>query len=148
ALALGGIQPGDLAAIGITNQRETTVLWHKSTGRPVANAIVWQDTRVAGDVVKVSRELGQDAFRPATGLPLATYFSGLKIRWLLENLPGLRHEAESGEVLFGNIDTFLLWKLTGGPHGGIHATDVTNASRTQLMDLKALAWDPEMLRTF
>jgi glycerol kinase len=142
------IQPRDLAAIGITNQRETTVLWHKSTGRPAANAIVWQDTRVAADVAKFSRELGQDAFRPPTGLPLATYFSGLKIRWLLDNVPGLRRDAESGEILFGNIDAYLLWKLSGGPRGGIHATDVTNASRTQLMDLKTLAWDADILRTF
>src|SRR5262249_47794192 len=148
ALVRGAIQPGDLAAIGITNQRETTVLWHKSTGRPVANAIVWQDTRVAADVAKLSRDLGKDVFRPATGLPLATYFSSLKIRWLLENVPGLRRQAESGEILFGTMDTFLLWKLTGGPHGGIHLTDVTNASRTQLMDLKALAWDAEILRAF
>jgi glycerol kinase len=147
-VARAGIQPGDLAAIGITNQRETTVLWHKDTGRPAANAIVWQDTRVAGDVAKLSRELGQDAFRPATGLPLATYFSGLKIRWLLDNIPGLRRGAESGEILFGNIDAYLLWKLTGGPRGGIHATDVTNASRTQLMNLKTLAWDPDILKTF
>src|SRR5215467_2905276 len=148
ALEHSRIQPGDLAAIGITNQRETTVLWHKSTGRPAANAIVWQDTRVAGEVAKLSRELGQDAFRPSTGLPLTTYFSALKIRWLLDNIPGLRREAESGEILFGNIDTYLLWKLTGGPRGGIHATDVTNASRTQLMNLKTLAWDPDILKTF
>ncbi|HKF23993.1 MAG TPA: glycerol kinase GlpK [Candidatus Angelobacter sp.] len=148
AVGRAGIQPNDLAAIGITNQRETTVLWHKSTGRPAANAIVWQDTRVAGGVANLSRELGQDAFRPSTGLPLATYFSGLKIRWLLENVPGLQREAESGEILFGNIDAYLLWKLTGGPRGGIHATDVTNASRTQLMDLKTLAWDAEILRMF
>jgi glycerol kinase len=148
AVRQGGIKPGDLAAIGITNQRETTVLWHKSTGQPAANAIVWQDTRVAGDVAKLSRELGQDVFRPKTGLPLTTYFSGLKIRWLLENVSGLRRQAEAGEILFGNIDTFLVWKLTGGPRGGVHVTDVSNASRTQLMDLKTLAWDPEILKTF
>ncbi len=143
-----GIKPADLTAIGITNQRETTVLWHKSTGQPAANAIVWQDTRVAGDVAKLSRELGQDFFRPQTGLPLTTYFSGLKIRWLLENVPGLRKQAQAGEILFGNIDTFLVWKLTGGPRAGVHLTDVTNASRTQLMDLKTLAWDAEILKKF
>jgi glycerol kinase len=148
AVRQGGIAPGDLAAVGITNQRETTVLWHKSTGQPAANAIVWQDTRVAADVARLSRELGQDVFRPKTGLPLTTYFSGLKIRWLLENIPGLRRQAEAGEILFGNIDTFLVWNLTGGARGGVHVTDVTNASRTQLMDLKALAWDPEILKTF
>jgi glycerol kinase len=148
AVALGGIQATDLAAIGITNQRETTVLWNKKTGEPVANAIVWQDTRVAGDVAKFSRELGQDVFRAKTGLPLTTYFSGLKIRWLLENVPGLRSQAESGAILFGNIDTFLTWKLTGGSYGGVHVTDVTNASRTQLMDLKTLAWDTDILKTF
>src|SRR5215471_17807826 len=148
AVGRAGIQPNDLAAIGITNQRETTVLWHKSTGRPAANAIVWQDTRVAGGVANLSRELGQDAFRPSTGLPLATYFSGLKVRWLLENVPGLRRQAEAGEVLFGNIDTFLVWHLTGGANGGVHATDVTNASRTQLMNLQTLAWDQDILKTF
>ena len=148
AMGQSGIKAGDLAAIGITNQRETTVLWNRNTGQPAANAIVWQDTRVAGDVAKFSRELGQDVFRPKTGLPLTTYFSGLKIRWLLENVAGLRRQAEAGEILFGNIDTFLVWNLTGGPRGGVHLTDVTNASRTQLMDLKTLAWDPGILERF
>jgi glycerol kinase len=143
-----GIKPGDVAAIGITNQRETTVLWNKHTGQPAANAIVWQDTRVSAEVTKLSRELGQDAFRIKTGLPLTTYFSGLKIRWLLENVPELRRQAEAGEILFGNIDTFLTWNLTGGPRSGVHVTDVTNASRTQLMDLKTLAWDGDILKTF
>ena len=143
-----GLRPKDLAAIGITNQRETTVVWEKSTGRPVHNAIVWQDTRVAGDVAEFSKQGGQDRFRAKTGLPLATYFSGLKIRWLLRNVPGARARAEAGEVLFGNVDTFLLWKLTGGANGGVHATDVTNASRTQLMDLQSLRWDPELLEIF
>jgi glycerol kinase len=114
----------------------------------VANAIVWQDTRVAGEVAKLSRESGQDAFRAQTGLPLATYFSGLKVRWLLENVPGLRRQAEAGEILFGNIDTFLVWHLTGGANGGVHATDVTNASRTQLMNLQTLAWDQDILKAF
>jgi glycerol kinase len=148
AVGQAGIKPDDLAGIGITNQRETTVLWNRRTGQPAANAIVWQDTRVASEVAKLSRELGQDVFRATTGLPLTTYFSGLKIRWLLENVPGLRRQAEAGEILFGNIDTFLTWKLTSGPKGGIHVTDVTNASRTQLMDLKSLAWDAGILRTF
>jgi glycerol kinase len=151
AEALGhssGIKPSDLAAVGITNQRETTLLWDKRTGKPVANAIVWQDTRVAGDVAKLSRELGQNFFRPRTGLPLATYFSGLKIRWLLQNVPGIRSQAEAGNILLGNMDTFLVWKLTGGPGKGVHVTDVTNASRTQLMNLKTLSWDPDILKTF
>jgi len=148
AMQGSGLRPADLAGIGITNQRETTVLWQRSTGKPVANAIVWQDTRVAGDVAKLTREYGQDYLRPATGLPLTTYFSGLKIRWVLENVPGVRQQAEAGEILFGNIDTFLVWNLTGGPRGGVHVTDVTNASRTQLMNLKTLAWDPEILQRF
>ena len=138
----------DLAAIGITNQRETTLVWSKTTGRPVHNAIVWQDTRVTDAVEEFSNEGGQDRFRKQTGLPLATYFSGLKIRWILRNVPGAREQAEAGELLFGNIDTFLLWKLTGGVNGGVHLTDVTNASRTQLMNLRTLAWDPEILEAF
>jgi len=148
AMAQGGLKPADLAAVGITNQRETAVLWNRKTGRPACNAIVWQDTRVAGDVAKLTRDQGQDAFRSKTGLPLATYFSGLKIRWLLENVAGLRRQAETGEILFGNVDTFLVWQLTGGSSGGVHVTDVTNASRTQLMNLKTLAWDDEILKQF
>jgi glycerol kinase len=148
AMIQGGLKPGDLAAVGITNQRETTVLWNRKTGKPACNAIVWQDTRVAGDVAKLTRDQGQDAFRSKTGLPLATYFSGLKIRWLLENVAGLRRQAEAGEILFGNVDTFLVWQLTGGANSGVHVTDVTNASRTQLMNLKTLAWDEEILKEF
>jgi len=148
AMAQAQLKPADLAAVGITNQRETTVLWNRKTGKPVANAIVWQDTRVAGDVARLSRESGQDAFRAKTGLPLATYFSGLKVRWLLENVPGLRRQAEAGEILFGNIDTFLVWHLTGGANGGVHVTDVTNASRTQLMNLQTLEWDQDILKAF
>jgi glycerol kinase len=146
--AMNGLKGGKLAAVGITNQRETTVLWNRKTGQPVANAIVWQDTRVAGEVAKFSRELGHDCFRARTGLPLSTYFSALKIRWLLENVPGLRAPAEKGDILFGNIDAFLVWQLTGGSNGGVHVTDVTNASRTQLMDLETLSWDQEILKTF
>ncbi len=148
ALQQRALQPSDLAAIGITNQRETTVLWERKTGKPVYNALVWQDTRVADEVAALSRAGGQDRFRDCTGLPLTTYFSGLKIRWLLENVSGLRQRAEAGDVLFGNIDTFLVWHLTGGVDGGIHVTDVTNASRTQLMNLKTLEWDAGMLSAF
>jgi glycerol kinase len=148
AMAKGKLRPSDLAAIGITNQRETTVLWDRRTGKPVANALVWQDTRVADYVSEFAKAGGQDRFRAKTGLPLTTYFSGLKIRWILEHVKGVREMAEAGDVLFGNIDSFLLWHLTGGPDGGVHITDVTNASRTQLMDLETLAWDQEMLDAF
>lgn len=148
AMAETGLKASDLAAIGITNQRETTVLWNKKTGKPLANAIVWQDTRVAHEVGKFAKEIGNPFFRSRTGLPLSTYFSALKLRWLLENIPGERRQAEAGEVLFGNIDSFLLWKLTGAQHNSVHATDVTNASRTQLMNLKTLQWDEELLQAF
>jgi glycerol kinase len=157
AMQQGGLRAADIAAIGITNQRETTVLWERATGKPVAHAIVWQDMRVADDVARLQREIGDDFFRSRTGLPLSTYFSALKIRWLLENIPGLRRRAEAGEILFGNVDSFVLWNLTGGDRpstshaaagGGIHTTDVSNASRTQLMNLQTLAWDPELLRAF
>jgi len=148
AMRKRGLQPSDLAAIGITNQRETTVVWERSSGRPVANAIVWQDTRVADEVALFASTGGQDRFRAKTGLPLSTYFSGLKLRWILENVPGAREKGATGAWLFGNIDTFLTWNLTGGPQGGAHVTDVTNASRTQLMNLKTLDWDEELLAAF
>jgi glycerol kinase len=148
ALAQRGLRAADLVAIGITNQRETTVLWERKTGKPVANAIVWQDTRVADEVARFSAAGGQDRFRPQTGLPLSTYFSSLKLRWLLQNVPGARGKAAAGELLFGNIDTFLLWNLTGGPRGGVHVTDVTNASRTQLLNLQTLDWDEKLLDAF
>ena len=148
ALQQKDLHPSDLAAIGITNQRETTVLWDRKTGKPVYNAIVWQDTRVADSVTEFAQLGGQDRFRSQTGLPLTTYFSGLKIRWMLDNIPGVRAQAEAGELLFGNVDTFLVWHLTGGLKGGIHVTDVTNASRTQLMNLKTLDWDREILSAF
>jgi len=135
------VQPGDLAAVGITNQRETTVVWNKKTGRPYHNALVWQDTRNSQIVAQMAANGGQDRFRPQTGLPLATYFSGLKVKWLLDNVPGLREAAEAGEAIFGNIDTWLIWNLTGGPDGGVHVTDVTNASRTMLMNLETLDWN-------
>jgi glycerol kinase len=148
AMAKGNLRPSDLAAIGITNQRETTLVWNRKTGTPVTNALVWQDTRVENYVIELSKAGGQDRFRSKTGLPLTTYFSGLKIRWILEHVKGVRERAEAGEVLFGNVDTFLVWHLTGGPNGGIHITDVTNASRTQLMNLETLSWDAELLDAF
>lgn len=143
AMEQAGVKAADLAAIGITNQRETTVVWSRKTGTPIGNAIVWQDMRVAGEVARLAREIGNDFFRDRTGLPLSTYFSALKLRWILENVNGARGQAEAGELLFGNMDTFLVWKLTG-----LHITDVTNASRTQLMNLKTLAWDAELLEAF
>jgi glycerol kinase len=148
AMQKRNLRPSDLATIGITNQRETTVLWNRKTGRPVANALVWQDTRVADYVSEFAKSGGQDRFRAKTGLPLSTYFSGLKIRWALENVRGARELAEAGDVLFGTIDTFLVWHLTGGPNQGIHITDATNASRTQLMNLDTLSWDREILNAF
>ncbi len=148
AMQRGNLSPSDLAAVGITNQRETTVAWNRKTAEPLANALVWQDTRVADYVLEFAKSGGQDRFRSKTGLPLTTYFSALKIRWILENVRGARELAESGDVLFGNMDSFLLWHLTGGPHGGSHLTDVTNASRTQLMNLETLAWDEELLEAF
>ncbi|MVM40478.1 glycerol kinase GlpK [Spirosoma sp. HMF3257] len=145
----GKLSVQDIAAIGITNQRETTVVWNRKTGKPYYNAIVWQDMRTADLVAQFSAHAkGQDRFRAQTGLPLATYFSGLKLKWLLDNVPGLREDAERGDALFGNMDTFVVWNLTGGPHGGLHLTDVTNASRTQLMNLKTLNWDDDLLTDF
>jgi glycerol kinase len=148
AMQQKGLHPKDLAAIGISNQRETTVVWNRRTGKPLCNAIVWQDARVGDAVAEFSRVGGQDRFRKKTGLPLATYFSALKIRWILNNVPGARKQAETGELLFGNIDSFLLWNLTGGSQGGIHITDVTNASRTQLLNLQTLQWDKEILSLY
>ena len=147
-LSREGLAPRDLAAVGIANQRETTILWDRKSGKPVANAIVWQDVRVADDAAELAKSGGADRYRAQTGLPLSTYFSGLKIRWILENVPGVRERAESGDVLFGNVDTFLAWHLTGGIDGGLHLTDVTNASRTQLMNLVTLEWDRDILRDF
>ena len=145
ALKQRGLRACDLAAIGITNQRETTVVWDRKTGHPVYNALVWQDTRVDHYVSELARDGGPNRFRAKTGLPLATYFSGLKIRWILDNVGGIRERAESGDILFGNIDSFLVWNLTGGTRGGLHVTDCTNASRTQLMNLETLDWDQELL---
>jgi glycerol kinase len=135
----------DITALGITNQRETTVVWDRNTGDPVYNAIVWQDTRTDKICDELAAEGGQDRFRPTTGLPIATYFSGPKVRWILDNVDGARERAEAGDLLFGNIDAWAIWNLTGGVDGGIHITDVSNASRTLLMDLSTLDWAQENL---
>ncbi|GAB2961359.1 glycerol kinase GlpK [Amycolatopsis acidiphila] len=142
ALAKADLRSGDIAAVGITNQRETALVWDRKTGKPVYNAIVWQDTRTD----KIVDELGalgggQERYRDKTGLPLATYFSGPKVKWILDNVEGVRERAEAGELLFGNMDTWVLWNMTGGPDGGVHVTDPTNASRTLLMDLDTLSWN-------
>ncbi len=138
----------DLAAIGVTNQRETTIVWDRATGRPWHNAIVWQDTRTDAIAAGLDRDGRGDLIRRKAGLPPATYFSGGKLQWLLENVEGLRAAAERGDALFGTADSWVVWNLTGGPDGGIHATDVTNASRTMLMDLVTLDWDQELLDLF
>jgi glycerol kinase len=145
ALARAGLRPDQLSALGITNQRETTVLWDRSTGRPVHNAVVWQDTRTSALCAELGGPYGQDRFRDATGLPLAPYFSGPKAAWLLDHVPGLRRRAENGEIAFGTVDSWLVWNLTGGVSGGVHITDVSNASRTLLMNLDTLDWDPAIL---
>ncbi len=145
ALAKADLHGGDIAAVGITNQRETALVWDKKTGKPIYNAIVWQDTRTD----QICQRLGalgggQERYREKTGLPLATYFSGPKVRWILDNVEGARAKAEAGELLFGNMDTWVLWNITGGTDGGLHVTDPTNASRTLMMDLDTLNWDPEI----
>src|SRR5436305_9154978 len=146
AMSERALRAKDFAAIGITNQRETTVLWDRKTGTPVTNAIVWQDTRTEQYLAQFAAK--GDSIRSKTGLPLSTYFSSLKIRWLLDNVPGLRNRAANGEILFGTIDTFLAWRLTGGASRGAHFTDVTNASRTQLLNLRTCNWDDELLEIF
>lgn len=145
ALQKAGASADDLAAVGVTNQRETTVVWDRASGEPVYNAIVWQDTRTDKICNELASDGGQDRFRAKTGLPIATYFSGPKIKWILDNVDGARQRAENGEILFGNIDTWVIWNLTGGPDGGAHVTDVSNASRTMMMDLETLDWDDEIL---
>ncbi|MFN2147853.1 MAG: glycerol kinase GlpK [Anaerolineales bacterium] len=147
--ALGDVPGGaaSVLAVGITNQRETTIVWDRETGKPLANALVWQDTRTKAICDELAAEGGGDRFRDRTGLPLATYFSGPKLRWLLENVEGLRSAGESGRALFGTIDSWLIWWLTGGPQGGAHVTDVTNASRTMMMNLSSLDWDADILST-
>ena len=147
-LNTSNLNPKNLAALGLTNQRETTVVWNRRTGRPYANAIVWQDTRTDGIAAALDRAESGNLIRHKSGLPPATYFSGGKLRWLLENIAGLRADAERGEAIFGTVDTWLLWNLTGGTEGGVHVTDVTNASRTMLMNLITLDWDDELLDLF
>jgi glycerol kinase len=142
---LDKVKSSDIAAVGITNQRETTVVWDRTNGRPVYNAIVWQDTRTDTICNELMADGGQDRFRAKTGLPIATYFSGPKIKWILENVDGIREKADSGDIVFGNIDSWVIWQLTGGPDGGVHVTDVTNASRTMMMSLETLDWDDEIL---
>src|SRR4051794_15241878 len=145
ALARADVTAGDLAAVGVTNQRETTVVWDRRTGRPVYNAVVWQDTRTQAICDRLGGlGGGADRYRDRTGLPLATYFAGPKARWILDEVDGARAAAERGELMLGTIDSWLLWNATGGPEGGLHVTDVTNASRTLLMDLDRLTWDEDI----
>jgi len=146
AMEKAKISAEELAAIGVTNQRETTVVWNKKTGKPYYNAIVWQDTRTDEICKRLAIKGDMDCFRERVGLPLATYFSGPKIKWIFDNVDGVKAAAENGEALFGNMDTWIIWWLTGGPKGGVHITDVTNASRTMLMNIQTLEWDQEMLR--
>jgi glycerol kinase len=148
ALSKADITRHDVEAVGITNQRETAVVWDKNTGKPIYNAIVWQDTRTQAIVDRLAADGGVERFKPKVGLPLATYFSGTKIVWILENVEGAREKAEAGDLLFGTTDSWVLWNLTGGTDGGVHATDVTNASRTLFMDLETLQWDEEILGIF
>ena len=148
AVEAAGIDASDVAAIGITNQRETAIVWDRTTGEPVSNAIVWQDTRTQRLIDELASDGGVRRFAEITGLPLATYFSASKIAWILDNVDGARERAERGDLLFGTPDTWVLWNLTGGPDGGVHATDVTNASRTLLMDLRTLDWDENLLEAF
>jgi len=139
ALADADLKPSDIAAVGITNQRETTVVWERATGKPVYNAIVWQDTRTDRICTALGGEEGASKYTATTGLPLATYFAGPKAKWILDNVDGARKKAEAGELCFGTMDTWVLWNMTGGPDGGLHYTDATNASRTLLMDLDTLS---------
>jgi len=148
ALSKADITRHDVAAVGITNQRETVVVWDAKTGRPIHNAIVWQDTRTQAEIDALAADGGSDRFADVTGLPLATYFSATKIAWILDHVEGARARAEAGELLFGTTDTWVLWNLTGGPNGGVHVTDVTNASRTLLMDLRTLDWRDDLLEAF
>jgi len=145
AVAEAGVARADIAAIGVTNQRETVIVWDRRTGKPVHNALVWQDTRTQPQVDRIAAAHGVDAYAEVTGLPLATYFSASKIAWILDNVAGARAAAEAGDLLFGTPDTWVVWNLTGGVDGGIHVTDVTNASRTLLMDLRTLDWSEELL---
>jgi glycerol kinase len=146
--ARADVTAGDIAAVGLTNQRETTVVWDRTTGKPVAPAIVWQDTRTQAICDRLAADGGVRRFAERTGLPLATYFAGPKVAWILENVDGARAKADAGDLAFGTIDSWVMWNATGGRDGGVHVTDVTNASRTMLMDLHTLAWDPEMCAVF
>lgn len=148
ALSKANLTRHDIAAVGITNQRETAVVWDRNTGQPVYNAIVWQDTRTQPIVDELAADGGVERFKQQVGLPLATYFSGTKIKWILDNVDGAREKAEAGDLLFGNTDSWVTWNLTGGTDGGVHITDVTNASRTLFMDLETLSWDSSILDTF
>ena len=148
ALSKANLTRHDIAAVGITNQRETAVVWDKNTGEPVYNAIVWQDTRTQSIVDELAADGGVERFKDKVGLPLATYFSGTKIKWILDHVEGARERAEAGDLLFGNTDSWVTWNLTGGVDGGVHITDVTNASRTMFMDLATLSWDQEILDAF
>ncbi|CAH0265305.1 Glycerol kinase [Microbacterium sp. Bi128] len=148
ALSKANLTRHDIAAVGITNQRETAVVWDKTTGEAIYNAIVWQDTRTQPIVDELAKDGGVERFKQKVGLPLATYFSGTKIVWILENVDGAREKAESGDLIFGTTDTWVLWNLTGGIDGGVHATDVTNASRTLFMDLETLQWRDDILADF
>lgn len=148
ALSKANVTRHDIAAVGITNQRETAVVWDKNTGKPVYNAIVWQDTRTQSIVDELAKDGGVERFKEKVGLPLATYFSGTKIKWILDNVDGAREKAEAGDLIFGTTDTWVLWNLTGGTDGGVHVTDVTNASRTLFMDLETLQWDDSILEVF
>jgi glycerol kinase len=145
AIASAGANPGDIASLGITNQRETTVVWNRNTGQPYSNAIVWQDTRTKALCDELGKDGGIDRFRSTTGLPLATYFSAPKLRWILDHVEGVRAAAKRGDAIFGTIDSWLIWNLTGGKNGGRHVTDVTNASRTMLLNLRSLQWDLQMI---
>src|ERR1700735_932231 len=148
ALNTANLRAADLAALGLTNQRETALVWNRRTGRPYGNAIVWQDTRTDRIASALDRDGRGDVIRHKAGLPPATYFAGGKLQWILDNVEGVRAAAERGDAVFGTIDTWLLWNLTGGPRGGVHVTDVTHASRTMLMDLETLDWDDEVLSFF
>jgi glycerol kinase len=148
ALSTANLTRHDIAAVGITNQRETAVVWDRNTGKPIYNAIVWQDTRTQPIVDRIAKDGGVERFKSIVGLPLATYFSGTKIAWILENVEGAREKADAGDLMFGTTDTWVLWNLTGGVDGGVHATDVTNASRTMFMDLETLEWRQDILDVF
>ena len=148
ALSKANLTRHDISAVGITNQRETAVVWDKTTGKPVYNAIVWQDTRTQPTVNEMAKDGGLDRYKDRVGLPLATYFSGTKIKWILDNVDGARERAEAGDLLFGNTDSWIVWNLTGGTDGGVHITDVTNASRTLFMDLETLTWNEDILKDF